>query len=125
MTTKRPRFGPWLKIRRIEAGYTLRAFALETGVDAGNLSKYERSVLPPPQDLDTLGAFAAVLKIRRGSAPWHEMVDLAAVEGGRIPRDLADDPKAAERLPLLFRVARKEDLTEKELTALAELVRRS
>ncbi len=120
-----PRFGPWLKERRLAAKISLRAFALKTGVDAGNLSKYERSVLPPPTDLRTLRAFARVLGIDKSSRAWHRMLDLASVEAAKIPPDLAKSPDALARLPLLFRVARGAELTDDELRSLAELVEKS
>jgi transcriptional regulator with XRE-family HTH domain len=41
-------FGGWLRHMRIEKRITLREFAIRVGTDAGNISKLERSELPPP-----------------------------------------------------------------------------
>jgi transcriptional regulator with XRE-family HTH domain len=42
-------FGGWLSNFRMEQGITLREMAIKLGMDAGNLSKLERSELPPPK----------------------------------------------------------------------------
>lgn len=41
-------FGGWIHHYRIEQEKTLRQAALDSGFDVGNLSKLERSELPPP-----------------------------------------------------------------------------
>lgn len=44
------KFGAHLKAKRIEQSWTLREFAKARGLDAGNLSRIERSlVLPGPR----------------------------------------------------------------------------
>lgn len=112
-------FGEWLRERREEIGLTLRAFAVESGLDPGNLSKYERGVLPAPQDRDTLDRIAKALRLKKGSQNYQEFKDRAAASAGRIPPDLARDPKVLSRMPLLFRTARGK-LTREELLKLAE-----
>lgn len=47
--TKDYSFGGWLKHLRIERQITLRTMAEKIGIDAGNYSKIERSVLNPPE----------------------------------------------------------------------------
>ena len=117
-----PGFGDWLRSRRAEIGLGLRNFAQRTRLDPGNLSKYERGVLPPPQDVETLERIATALKLKRGSPEHREFMDLAAASAGRIPPDLAADPKIVSRMPLLFRTARGK-LTRDELIKLAERLR--
>jgi transcriptional regulator with XRE-family HTH domain len=112
-------FGEWLRARRAEIGLGLRAFAQQTGLDPGNLSKYERGLLPPPQDPTTLARIAAALRLKAGSAEHGEFIDLAAASAGRIPPDLAADPKLLARMPLLFRTARGK-MSRDELIRLAE-----
>lgn len=112
-------FGEWLRARRAEIGLGLRAFAQQTGLDPGNLSKYERGLLSPPQDPATLERIATALKLKVGSAEYAEFTDLAAASAGRIPADLAADPKLLARMPLLFRTARGK-MTREELIRLAE-----
>jgi transcriptional regulator with XRE-family HTH domain len=114
-----PGFGGWLRSRRAAIGLTLRSFALATGLDPGNLSKYERSVLPPPQEPETLERLAAALKLKKGSQEYQEFTDLAAASAGRIPPDLAKDPRVLARMPLLFRTARGK-MSRDELLKLAE-----
>lgn len=43
-------FGAALKEARIAKGLTLRQFCKDNKIDAGNQSKYERNLLPPPRD---------------------------------------------------------------------------
>ena len=47
-------FGGRLKEARIEKGLTLRKFCLANHLDPGNQSKYERDILPPPQDPEVI-----------------------------------------------------------------------
>lgn len=115
-------FGDWLKKRRKELGMTLRAFAERSGLDPGNLSRYERGVLAPPQG-ETLGRIAKAFGLKPGSAEWAALQDLAAIGAGKIPQDLAEDPKVASQLPVLFRVARGKKLSREELLRLAERIR--
>lgn len=115
-------FGEWLRGRRGVVGLGLRAFAQQTGLDPGNLSKYERGVLPPPQDEQTLQRIADALKLKKGSSEYREFTDLAAASAGRIPPDLASDPKVLARMPLLFRTARGK-MSRDDLLRLAEVLK--
>ena len=118
-------FGEWVRHRRAELRIGLRAMALETGIDPGNLSKYERGVLSPPQEDRILRRWADALRLKEGSQEFREFMDLAAVSAGRIPSDLAGDPVLLSRLPILFRAARKPRLSRQELIALAKRIRES
>jgi len=115
-------FPGWVRQRREEIGLTLRSFALETGIDPGNLSRYERGVLPAPQDPKTLTKIATVLKLKPGTVAFQHFLDLAASSAGRIPPDLANNPEILARMPFLFRTARKK-LTRDELLRLAETLK--
>ena len=119
MASTNASLGAWIRSRRADIGLSLRRFALATGMDPGNLSKYERGLLPPPQDQETVKRLAKALKLRDGSAEFREFADLAAASAGRIPPDLAADPRALARMPLLFRTARGK-LSRDELLELAE-----
>lgn len=116
-------FGAWLKAKRAEERITLRAFAEKSGIDPGNLSRYERGILPPPLG-ETLGRVAQALNLKDGSADWQAFHDLAAITAGRIPKDLAEDPTLAGRLPVLFRVVRNKKLSREVLLRLADKIRR-
>lgn len=117
-------FGEWLKAKRAERRITLRAFAERSGIDPGNLSRYERGLSPPPQG-DSLERICGVLQLKKGSEDWQTLQDLAAAAAGRIPPDLAADPAVVGRLPVLFRVAREKKLTRETLLKLAERIRKS
>ncbi len=113
-------FGPWVRYRRAEISLTLRRFALETELDPGNLSKYERGLLPPPQVPGTLEKMARALKLRKGTDAHREFTDLAAASAGRIPADLQSDPKIIARMPLLFRAVRGRKFSREDLVELAD-----
>ena len=121
----RKSFGEWIRARRAELRLSLRAFATASGVDPGNLSKYERGLLPPPQDQERLHAMAIALQLRRGSDSYRHFLDLAAAGAGRIPPDLANDADLVKRLPLLFRTARDRRLTLEQVVELARRIRES
>ncbi len=117
-------FGDWLKAKRAERRITLRAFAEASGLDPGNLSRYERGLLPAPQG-EALERIAGALGLKEGSEEWQTLHDLAAITAGRIPKDLAEDPALVGRLPVLFRVARGKKLTRELLLRLADRIRRA
>jgi transcriptional regulator with XRE-family HTH domain len=116
-------FGEFFKDRRIARGLTLRAFCAEAGLDAGNLSKLERGILPPPESREKLEEYAKHLRIEEGSAAWFELFDLAAAEKGRLPADLADDQEIVARLPLLFRTLRGERVSDEKMDLLVKHLR--
>ena len=116
-------FGEWLKAKRKEQRVTLREFAERSGVDPGNLSRYERGILPPPQS-ETLERIGNALGFKQGSENFVTLRDLAAAAAGRIPQDLAKDPRVVSQLPVLFRVARGKKLSRDELIKLAERIQK-
>ncbi len=118
-------FGQWLKVQRARKRLTLRGFAKKAGLDPGNLSRYERGVIAPPQDEAVLERIGRALGLKQGSRPWKEMVDLAAISGKRIPPDVADDPELLKALPVLFRTLKSKKLTKEELTRLARRIQES
>jgi transcriptional regulator with XRE-family HTH domain len=117
-------FGEWVRNRREELGLSLRAFALATGMDPGNLSRYELGLLPPPQDPDTLASIARALTLDAKGDEYQTFLDLAALGAGRIPPDLAENPEILARMPFLFRTARGKKLTRDQLIALADSLKR-
>jgi transcriptional regulator with XRE-family HTH domain len=118
-------FGAWLKGQRTLKRLTLRAFAQKAEIDPGNLSRYERGVLAPPQDEMVLGRIGAALGLRPGSREWKEMVDLAAIGAGRIPPDIARDPRLLGALPILFRAVKGKKLSRENLIRLAQRIQQS
>ncbi len=119
------RFGEFFKAKRKELGKTLRTFAMENGIDPGNLSKLERGILPPPQSREKLEEYAGLLNIQEGTDDWYTFFDLAATEAGRIPDDIYSDKRVLERLPLFFRSVRGNKLTDEQFKKLIELIRKN
>lgn len=112
-------FGPWVRHRREHLRLPLRKLAEVTGLDPGNLSKYERGLLAPPKDEATLKRIAKGLELKEGTDECREFLDIAAASAGRLPADLRDSTMVA-RMPFLFRAARGRKLTRQELEKLAE-----
>ena len=118
-------FGQWLKVRRARKRLSLRVFAKKAGLDPGNLSRYERGVVSPPQDEAVLERIGHALGLRPGSPHWREMVDLAAIGGKRIPPDVAKDPELLKALPVLFRTLKGKKMTREKLIRLARKIQES
>lgn len=116
-------FGQFFKEQRQRLGLTLRAFCEGARLDAGNLSKLERGILPPPESREKLEEYASHLRLREASTEWYEFFDLAAAEQGRLPHDLVDDDKVREKLPVLFRTLRGQRLPDEGLDEIVRKVR--
>jgi transcriptional regulator with XRE-family HTH domain len=116
-------FGEFFKSLRIKKGLTLRTFCLNYHLDPGNISKLERGILTPPQDIDTLKKYASFLDIRSGSEEWHTFVDLAAAGSGLIPEDIMNEKKLVSKLPVVFRTLRRKKLTKEVLKELIDKIK--
>lgn len=97
-------FGEFVKRKRLETGQSLRAFCISNRCDFSNWSKMERGRLAPPLG-EKLDAYAKLLRIKKGSADYYTLGDLAAAERGRVPPDLTEKEIAA-KLPVFFRTLR-------------------
>ena len=122
--TKATRFGEFFKERRIALGKTLRQFCHENGLDPGNISRLERSLLPPPQSREVLESYAKHLKLKKGSDDWYEFFDLAATGAGRIPQEILEDEELMEKLPILFRTLRGQKVPDAQLDELVRKIRK-
>lgn len=121
--TNRPAsFGAWLKSQRAAGRVTLRVFAAKAGIDPGNLSRYERGLVPPPQDEAVLERIGRALGLKPGSKAWKDMQNLAAIGGRRLPAEVADDPELLKALPILFRSLKGKKLSRESLERLARLI---
>lgn len=99
-------FGSRFKQLRLEKALSLREFCFQNGIDASNLSKMERGVLPPPSG-DKLEHYLSALGLEKGSEKRYDFHDLASAERGQIPEDIADDEFINKRMPVFFRAARE------------------
>lgn len=113
-------FGQFFKELRIRQGITLREFCLKHDFDPGNISKLERGMLAPPQDVQKLRSYAKSLGVKEGSEEWHIFVDLACADAGRIPQDIMSDRQMVSKLPVLFRTLRGKKLSKEVLKELIE-----
>ncbi len=120
-TEGRTAFGRFFKSKRLSLGLSLREFCQRNGLDAGNLSRMERGLLAPPQG-EKLAGYAAMLGIAEGTDDWYELFDLAAAERGRIPPDLQTED-ILDRLPILFRTLRGQQVPDEKLEELVDLMR--
>ncbi len=100
---------------------TLREFCRINNLDPSNWSKIERGKNPPPKGRKTLDSIASSLGLAKGSNEYYELFDYAILE--LIPSDIVKDEQVLEQLPLFFRTARGEKLTEKDLEKLVKLIR--
>ena len=117
-------FGEYFKKRRLAIGKTLRQFCLENGLDAGNVSKIERGILPPPQSREKLERYAQYLGIKEGSDEWLEFFDIARADVGRIPEEILANKDLMAHLPLVFRTLKGQKLTGEQLEKLARELER-
>ncbi|MDR2429151.1 MAG: helix-turn-helix domain-containing protein [Candidatus Margulisbacteria bacterium] len=97
-------FGKLFFELRIKQGLSLREFCQKNGFDASNISKLERSILPPPQK-ETLEKYASALGLSPGMDKWYEFYDLAAAENRRLPSYISDE-EVEEKVPIFFRALR-------------------
>lgn len=116
-------FGGFFKEKRISLGLTLRQFCEKHNLDAGNMSKIERGILPPPKD-EILKKYAKFLGLKEGSNDWYLFFDLAAAEAGRLPKELMEKDVVA-RMPVLFRTLRGKKLSKDKLDKLIKLIKES
>lgn len=117
-------FGEFFRLKRISLGLTLRAFCLKYNLDAGNISKLERNILPPSLDNDKLAALATALQIKRESEEWVLFHDLAHTTKGQLPEDIKNHKEINNFLPAFFRTMRNKKLSKAKLKKLIELLNR-
>lgn len=116
-------FGDFIKELRLKRNLTLRDFCKKFGHDPSNWSKIERGKLQPPNDEQTLKEWALQLGLNKGDADWFKFFDLAALEKGKIPRDILNDKELVKALPVFFRTLRGQKPSDEELKNLAEILR--
>ena len=117
-------FGAHLRGLRLKAGLTLRKFCLETGINPGNQSRYERDRLPPPSR-KTLEGMARCLGFLPDTPEWEDFFNRADAAKGTVPKDLLSDEEVVARLPVLFRVLRYKNMSDKSLDEIVEIMKRS
>jgi len=117
------KFGALVKAHRIALGLSLREFCLKNQIDAGNFSRVERGLYPPPESRERVEHLAKCLQLTEGSDQWVEFFDVASVERGAIPSDLLEDQELVEKLPVFFRTLRATSIDPKALERLVDQIR--
>ena len=115
-------FGGLVTARRAELRLTLRDCAIRAGIDPGNLSKIERGRLAPPQDAGLLARLVEALELK-GSEEGQRLIDVAAVQNGRIPTDIVQNAALVGALPILLRTVNNRQLDETQVARLLEMIR--
>jgi len=103
-------FGDLVKQYRIGSGKTLREFCLEQSFDAGNYSRLERGLYPPPQSREKLEEYAEAFGLAEGSDEWIEFFDFASASRGEFPPDLMTDRELIKKIPLRFQAMRVKNI---------------
>jgi len=116
-------FGELFAAKRKDLRKTLREFSRENGFDAGNISKLERGILPPPQSKEKRLQYASALGIKEGSDDWLEFCDLATISAGKIPADIISDKELLASVPVFFRSIRKDGLDKEKIQELLETIK--
>ena len=116
-------FGSIVKELRIEQKKTLRQFCIEHGHDPSNWSKIERGINPPPRDDATLAQWAKDLGLKPNTEVWKDFMCQAEVSRGSIPKEIMEDERLVEKLPVFFRTVRGAELTEDQLNDFIERLR--
>lgn len=116
------KFGSRLKQLRVSKGQTLREFCEQHGFDPGNYSKIERGLFAPPSS-DKVAAYARALGVESGSDEYVELLDLATIDRGELPREFLSDQRLMQELPVLFRTLRGQRVDEEALDRLVQLIK--
>ena len=117
------RFGALVKQYRQNLGLTLREFCLRNSFDAGNFSRLERGMYPPPESREKLEHYAQALGLIPGTDAWTDFFDIASVERGAIPEDLMDNVALVQKLPVFFRTLRTKQVDPESLDKLIDQIR--
>ena len=117
-------FGRYFEELRQAQNLTLRMFCKKAACDPANISRMERGLISPPKARDILEKYAEALNLVEGSSEWYKFFDLAAADHGIVPQDIMADAELVKVLPAFFRTLRGQKPTEKEMTKLAEKIRK-
>ncbi len=87
------------------------------------MSKIERGLMSPPSSREKLEAYASYLGLKPGTDDWIEFFDRASACKGEIPREILEDDRLVESLPLIFRTIRGKKVSAAMLEELAKKIR--
>ncbi|MDZ4661483.1 MAG: helix-turn-helix transcriptional regulator [Pseudomonadota bacterium] len=116
-------YGEFIKAKRAERRLTLRRFCELNNFHPGNISKLERSLMPPPQSEEKLAEYAKALGIKKGSDEYIQLFDLASAGNRLFTVKNISNADVLEKLPAFFRTLDKKGLTSDKLERIIELVK--
>lgn len=110
MAEKRQSFGPYVRSKRVEKGYSLRRFAELVGISPTYLSHVEQDKVDSPPTADRIQKMAELL---------GESADELIAMAGRVPEDLPQIIQSQpEAMPALLRAVK--GLTPEQLKKLQD-----
>jgi transcriptional regulator with XRE-family HTH domain len=115
-------FGAMVRALREARRIGFSEMVRRTGLDAGNYSKMERGLMPAPKDISKLAKVQAALELSEDSFEWRELLRLADLSRGDIPRSILTDKQLVGKLPALFRQLDEGPLADTEVEALIQKV---
>lgn len=118
-------FGEFFRELRLKRGYTLREYCRNFNQDPAFISRMERGKISPPQNQNKLEELAQSLGLKRDSEEWGHFLSLALVSAGRIPEEIMSDEEALRHVPVFLRTLRGEKLSEEQLDALFDVIKRA
>jgi len=117
-------FGSLFKQLRAKTGLTLRKYCEQFELDAIQISRIERGLLPPPKDRVRLEFYAKSLGLKEGSEDWNTFFDLALASNKSF-EDKIRRPALLEKLPIFLKSIYNGKLDDEKLDKLLELIRKS
>ena len=123
MTTKI--FGDLFNELRHKNGLTLREYCRTHNQDPAYISRLERGKIAPPTKEEALEKLAFSLGLKEDSEEWREFMSVAIVSAGRIPEEIMSDEEALRHVPVFLRTLRGEKLSEEQLDALFDVIKRA
>ena len=118
-------FGAYLKALRVSNELTLREYCRRLDKDAGNVSKLERGILPPPKDESLVKQYGQALGLEDDAPEMKELIRLAAIGSGHLPKDVLEDDELVDKLPVFFRTVTGSRLDRKKIMDFLESLRKA
>lgn len=117
-------FGSIFKKFRASTGLSLRKYCEKFDLDAAQISRMERGLLPAPKDKVKLEFYAKSLGIKENSKDWKAFLDSASVSNKSVVDEIKS-PALIEKLPIFLRTIDNKNLDNEKLDKLLELIRKS
>ena len=117
-------FPDFIKQRRKELGYTLRAFCKNKGYDPSYISRLENGLLNPPLETSKREGLALALEFEEGTPEWVTFFDLVNASNYQLPEDIKENfPQIVSFLPAFYRTIRKKEMSSADIQDLVNLLK--